>query len=144
MNRGISVQKRVLEVVWALTYGGIEQVVMSILKNIDLSKFHIDFISCWEKTVKFPLEDEIKEYGSEIYRLTHVDGKKSKKIYLNELEVILATGNYDCVHAHQDFLNISILQLAKKYRIPVRVSHVHTSGIGNANSLKNKLLNFPS
>lgn len=129
---------KILYLIWRLEAGGIETICINILKNIDLNKFHIDFVLCMENENKNIYEDLVRSYGSKIYRLTHVDDLKTKKIYLKELNKILKDNKYDVVHAHQDFLNIATLKIARKNGVKNRISHCHN--LIQSTTLKEKFI----
>ncbi len=117
---------RVLQVIPALTLGGISSVVMNWYRHLDSSKYQFDFVSFNDG----PLRDEITALGGEIYILPTI--KQRPFHHLRAVNKILASQPcYDVVHVHNSFKNGILLWLAKRKGIPVRVCHSHTSGVEN-------------
>ena len=62
------------------------------------------------------------------------------KAYKQELKRIIKNGNYDIVHAHQNYQSFIPLYYAKKCGIKVRIAHAHSTKIDKINPLKRCLM----
>lgn len=135
--------QRILHLIWRFDGGGIETFCINLLKNVDNNKYIFDFVVVGDKC--HGEDDEILS-NSVIYHFPLIKGKFGKKQYIEELYELLNKKRYDVVHSHLAFMNISILRIAKKCGIPIRISHTHVAGMGKTNSLKNiikrKLMNY--
>ena len=117
---------RILQVIPALTLGGISSVVMNWFRSLDRNKYQFDFISFNDG----PLRQEILALGGKIYIIPTI--KQRPFAHLIAINKILSsTPRYDVVHVHNSFKNGVLLWLAKRKGIPVRVCHSHTSGVEN-------------
>ena len=117
---------RILQVIPALTLGGISSVVMNWYRHLDASKYQFDFISFNDG----PLRAEITALGGNIFIIPTIKQKPFQ--HLKALNEILSNQNkYDVVHVHNSFKNGVLLGLAKQKGIKVRVCHSHTSGVEN-------------
>lgn len=132
--------KRVL--IFGLTgqSGGVESFVMNYYRNIDREKIQFDFISF---TDKLAYKDEIENLGGEIY--TFISRNKNPIKNYIQLNSFFKKNhsNYIAVHLHLcDASNIDVLKLAKKYNIPIRISHSHNSNIMSKNKIHTFLHNI--
>lgn len=112
--------------------GGISSYMMNYYRNIDRDKVQIDFVvHGFEKGV---YDDEIINMGGNIYNIPI----KSKDYFGNikALKEIFANNRYKIVHSHMDAMGIIPLKLAKKYNIPVRISHSHNTQHLTNNKIK--------
>lgn len=117
---------RVLQVIPALTLGGISSVVMNWYRHIDTSKYEFDFISFNDG----PLREEITARGGNIYIIPTL--KQLPLVYLKAVNKLLSNKPiYDVVHVHNSFKNGLLLWIAKLKGVKVRVCHSHTSGVEN-------------
>ena len=106
-----------------LRHGGIENFMMNYFRHIDKNIIHIDFAV--QGYAKGAFDEEIEKSGSCIYRLPK-PGQHFFQ-YKKEFCKILASNKYKIIHAHCDAMNFRILRLAKKYNIPIRISHSHNT-----------------
>ncbi len=117
---------RVLQVIPALTLGGISSVVMNWYRHLDSSKYQFDFVSFNDG----PLREEITALGGRIYILPTI--KQQPVRHLRVVNKIFSSQpGYDVVHVHNSFKNGILLWLAKRKGISVRICHSHTSGVEN-------------
>jgi glycosyltransferase EpsF len=117
---------RVLQVIPALTLGGISSVVMNWYRHLDSNKYQFDFVSFNDG----PLREEITALGAAIYIIPTI--KQQPFQHLRAVNKILSSQPlYDVVHVHNSFKNGILLWLAKRKGISVRVCHSHTSGVEN-------------
>lgn len=119
--------KRILIFGMTGTVGGIECFIMNYYRNIDRDKIQFDFISF---TNNLAFKEEIKLLGGKIFvfppRFKHpIQNYKQLSRFFKE-----NSKNYIGVHLNIcEASNISVLTLAKKYNIPIRISHSHNSNV---------------
>ena len=114
---------RVLHVVGRMQRGGVETTLMHILRHIDRSRFHMDFLV---HTM------EPSDYDNEIRML---DGRvipcpspSRPFAYMGEFRQALRDyGPYDIVHSHVHHYSGFILWLAEKAGVPGRIAHSHSN-----------------
>lgn len=117
---------RVLHVLNNLGSGGAENFVLNIYRNIDRSKVQFDFLI--RSNQNGSMIDEIKQMGGNVYILPAFPRYTIKNYY--ELNRFLKNNykNYVAIHVHANALiYVKPLQLAKKYGIPVRIIHSHST-----------------
>lgn len=112
--------------------GGIESFMMNYFRRINSEEIHIDFIVHGSESGDY--DHEIIEAGSTIYRLP----KKSKHpfTYQKRFLEILNNNHYDIIHTQMDAMNGVALRLAKKAKIPIRISHSHNTSCLSNNRIK--------
>lgn len=101
--------------------GGMEVFIMTMCRNLDSSKYHVDFIT-YDETIA--CQDELLKMGCEIKYVTprSVSPKRTKE----ELDVIFAEKKYDVFWSNKTTIsNINALKAAYKAKVPVRVIHSH-------------------
>lgn len=117
---------KVLQVIPALTLGGISSVVMNWYRHLDASKYQFDFISFNDG----PLREEITALGGVIHIIPTI--KQQPFQHLKALNKIISSeASYDVVHVHNSFKNGILLWFAKYRGVNVRVCHSHTGGVEN-------------
>ncbi|MGH2075724.1 glycosyltransferase [Aerococcus urinaeequi] len=129
---------RVLHVVTAMDRGGLETLIMNIYRKIERTKIQFDFLTHSDN--KHDFDDEILSLGGKIYS---VPGRR-KGILNNKkaLENFFSSHpEYKIVHNHLSSLSyIEPLKVAKKYNVPIRIIHSHST---QQSGLKiNKYLHF--
>lgn len=118
-------QIKVLHVVHEMAVGGIQSFLMNLMRNIDRSYIQFDFLLSVKSIGTY--EKEIIELGGHIYRVT---GRRESVIRnRKEVEQFFKEHNdYQCVHCHWSNLSyIEPIICAKKYGIPVRIIHSHST-----------------
>lgn len=116
---------KILVVIGTLNYSnGITNYAINYYKNIDKTKFEIDFAV--HHDVKNEFYNYIKQCGNNVYLLDNISIGKMHKIYKNVKKIMLEK-KYDIIHCH--LLNISFLYFfaAKKYNVKVRIIHSHAT-----------------
>ena len=114
---------KVAQIIGHMANGGIEAVVFDYFKNIDRNKFEFTFF-VEDVPSKIINEETVGELGGKIVYLPPV--KKLSK-YNKSLFKSLTEEHYDIVHVHMNTLNVFPLRIAKKAKVPVRISHSHTT-----------------
>ncbi len=117
--------KRVLVMGMTENPGGIESLLLNVLKVTDQSKIRFDFL-CNTEVVAF--EDVLLEAGAKIYRVTA--RRQSRRRFYRDLDELFRehAAEYDAIWQNVNSLaNIDYLVYAKRYGIPVRIIHCHNS-----------------
>lgn len=116
---------RVLHVVTHMNRGGLETMIMNYYRHIDRRKIQFDFLT--HRDEKKDYDDEIEELGGKIYHLPPLN-PFDKKGYLKKLdEFFQEHKEYKIVHSHLDCMSAIPLKYAKKYGVPVRIAHAHST-----------------
>ncbi len=130
--------KRILQVVAQLKKNGTETFIMNVFRNIDREKYMFDFLTFTDSQEGF--YDEIISLGSKIYSLpSRRDGfinyhRTLDKFFKSKARV------YDVIHMNLGCLtSLAPLYYAKKYGIPTRIIHSHSTG---CTGLHNKLFHY--
>lgn len=116
----------VLQIVGGLSRGGTETFIMNLLRNIDRSVIHFDFLIFSDNQGGFC--DEVLSLGSKIYRIpisrSHIFN------YCRALNMFFKNNakRYDCVHFHGNSFNSLIpIRYARRYGIQKRIVHSHNT-----------------
>lgn len=129
---------KVLYFVDRMLRGGIQSLVIDWISRFDAKKIHIDFLLLDDGN-QYELEDTLKRLGCGVYKLedvwlkTPMDFIKYKKA-LNSF--FLKHHDYKVVHLHSSSKNYMVLKYAKKYGIPIRISHSHNIDFQTKNLIK--------
>ncbi len=123
---------KIIHVVASMNMGGAETWLMHVLRNIDRSKFQLDFMVHTLEQGKY--DDEVRALGGKIIPVRPVSDifrySKSVKKALRE------HGHYDVIHCHRAFSAGRIMRIASQQGIKNRIVHFH----GNVHSAKHKTL----
>ena len=114
---------RILHIVTYMGRGGLETMIMNYYRNIDRSKVQFDFLV--HRDFKADYDDEIESLGGKIFRISQLN--PFSIAYYKELNKFFSENRYKIVHCHLDCMSAIPLSVAKKYNIPVRIAHSHTS-----------------
>lgn len=119
-----------MKILYVLSYisrnGGVQSVVNNYLSKMDTEKTQIEFLTLLPGDTQ--MEEEWRNKGCKIY---HIGGSKEKNLFLFLKEIrnfFKEHHDYDIIHSHQTNLDIFYLREAKKWKIPVRIMHTHTTG----------------
>ena len=124
---------RVLHLFGALNPGGVETFVMNLYRNIDRSKIQFDFALTEGKKSFF--DDEVQQLGGRIF---YFDPSVSLPKNLSNI-MREHRGEFTALHSHLYFFSGYAVMLAKKYEIPVRISHAHNTSFGQVYTVKRKI-----
>lgn len=141
MNKNEKV--RVLQVLDFINHNsGVSAVVMNYYEHLPQACMKCDFL-LYEQA-ESDLESEILAKGSEIY-VTGQPSAKNMRIYRRNVEKFFANHirEYDVVHVHIPNAAFIVLNVAKKYGVPVRIIHSHNArgADGMAKKVRNFVLN---
>lgn len=113
---------KILYFVDRLGHGGIQTLLLNIVKNIDTTKFSISFL-CFDFGKEYELEKVFKEFGCEIYKVAHPQKKPIK--CLKQLNYFFKSHKFDVLHCHSSSKSAIVLRYAKKYGVKIRIAHSH-------------------
>lgn len=117
---------RVLHVVVQTDQGGIENFIMNLYRNIDKDKIQFDFLKHRYTTGYF--DEEIKRFGGRIYSVLPFNTKNLlTKRYQKSLNDFFKNNTYNIVHSHVNTWSGYVLEAAFNNKVPVRISHAHSS-----------------
>lgn len=117
---------KILEVFDSLEIsGGVQSVIMNMLRSIDRTKVQIDF-AVYDAPEIDSYESEAKALGVRIFRVKNVSEAGILGFYKHFLN-FFKENSYDVVHAHNLLHNGIILLAAKMNGIKKRISHSHQS-----------------
>ena len=128
---------KVLYFVDRLRHGGIQQMIVEILKKIDKNKVQIDLL-VFDDGQTYPLENVVKDLGVNLYKIDawiwkpwdYIKQAKALDRFFKDHH------DYKVVHLHSSSKNFMVLKYAKKYGIKVRIAHSHNIGFQSKNKLK--------
>lgn len=122
----IQKQVKVLQVFDSLEIsGGVQSVIMNMLRSIDREKVQIDF-AVYDSPEIDTYENEAKALGARIFKVKNISEAGVFGFYKQFLK-FFKENPYDVVHAHNLLHNGIILLAAKKNGIMNRISHSHQS-----------------
>ncbi len=112
---------KILQVVYSMNRGGVENWLMHVLRNIDHKRFHIDFLVHTDKPGDY--DNEIKSLGSIIIRCENLS---KPWLHLNEIMRAIANyGPYEVIHTHSEIFNGVAMLAGDRAGIPIRITHAH-------------------
>lgn len=128
---------RVLMVVFNLSVAnGVSSFVMNYFRSLDHDDVTVDFVVYQD--MKNPYYEEIESMGGKIFYIPSIRNIRKHRLASKK---VIVEGNYDIVHDNILILSYFIMYYAKKYHIPVRILHSHTSKLGETHikEIRNKL-----
>lgn len=113
---------KILMIVPALNVAnGVASVAMNYFRNLDASKYQIDFAVL--HNTESPYIKEIESKGGTVYTLPSI---KNFSEHIKCCRQIISFGDYDVVHDHSLTKTIPLMVCAKKAGVPVRILHSHS------------------
>ena len=126
---------KILFVSHYLSRNGTEAFMMNVFRNIDRSKFHVDFLIFSRKGIAYG--DEIVGNGGMVYVLPE---RKKGLAYYWSLDEFFKKHQYDVLHwCIGSCTTIAPIFYAWKHHVPVRIAHSHSS---SCVGLHNRLLHY--
>lgn len=121
---------KVLHVVSSMNRGGLETFIMNLYRNIDRSKVRFDFLVHTDKNAAF--DEEIHSLGGKIFSIpSREHGLLKNRKALNDF--FRVHSEYKVIHQHVSSLSyVEPLKAAKKYKVPVRIVHSHSTRQGGS------------
>jgi glycosyltransferase involved in cell wall biosynthesis len=123
---------RILHVLGAMNQGGVETWLMHVLRNIDRSRFRIDFLVHSGEPGGY--DRAVLDLGSRIIPCPFTGnlGAYGKRF----LEAVRRNGPFDVLHSHVHHFSGVALALGRRAAIPVRIAHSHSdTALAESNSL---------
>ena len=134
MNRPV----KVLYFVDRMLRGGIQSLVIDWVSRFDKNKIQVDFLLL-DDGKKYELEDTLKRLGCGVYKLNGIWINKPLD-FLKEAKALDTFfkdhHDYKVVHMHSTSKNYMVLKYAKKYGIPIRITHSHASDFQTDSKIK--------
>lgn len=119
MNKPI----RVLQVFSIMNMGGAENMIMNYYRRIDRNEVQFDFLV--HRTERGVFDDEIEQLGGKIFRIPPIYYIQR---YPQAVRDFFATHTeYKIVHGHVGSNGYYIYKTARRYNIPVVISHAHST-----------------
>jgi len=124
---------RVLHVFRAMNRGGAETLIMNIYRKMDRHKIQFDFLINTKNEGHY--DKEILELGGRIFYIPNPKETGLRKFNQNFTFINEEQGPFAAIHSHVHHFSGTILFIANKLNIPIRISHSHTIKDGYENSL---------
>ncbi len=127
--------KKVLIIIGKLSIGGAEKVAYDIGHYRDKDKFDCHYIV---------FEDYVGEYEAQLTadgcKIIHMPVPASNyRLFLSSLEALIEKEKYDIVHCHTMFNSGLVMSVAKKKKVPCRISHSHSICSSKKRKLSKKI-----
>lgn len=118
---------KLLFVLGSMHNGGTEVFVMNYFREIEKTKFDIDFLLVQGNEEYF--KNEIETSGSHIYHLSNTNGGKYYK-NIGKISNFFSEHEYDIIHIHSCSLRFLVLMafFAKKKQTGIVIGHAHSVG----------------
>ncbi len=128
---------KILHVLGKLDRGGVETWLVQILRNIDRSKYQMDFVV--HTTMPGAYDDEVRALGSKI--IPCLKPSSPIRYARNFRRILREHGPYDVVHSHVHHYSGYVLALAAVFGVRRRIaqSHNDTRGISSRATLVRKV-----
>ncbi|MFK7696945.1 glycosyltransferase family 1 protein [Paenibacillus sp. HJGM_3] len=105
--------------------GGLETFIMNTYRKVNRSKVQFDFLMTRQEVGDY--DEEIISLGGMIHNLPHI----STIGYINYRRIVKqffeTHPEYNIVHCHMNTWSGFFLPIAKKYGVPVRIAHSHST-----------------
>jgi glycosyltransferase involved in cell wall biosynthesis len=126
---------RVLHLLRQMNRAGAETLMMNVFRSLDRDSIQFDF-AVYERG---DYDEEIESLGGRIIVIPnpmHV----GLRTYLKSFRAIFSTyGPYAAVHSHVHHFSGITLHAAYKCKVPVRISHSHTTNDGKHDTFKRRI-----
>ena len=114
-------KKKILYVIYSMDMGGIETLLINIIKKIDKNKFSINFL-LWKKENSY-FENDIIKNSANIYKLRL---GKNPIIDFFRLLKFFDSNRFDVVHVNSHFYSCIFVLTAFLKHVPIRITHFHS------------------
>jgi O-antigen/teichoic acid export membrane protein/glycosyltransferase involved in cell wall biosynthesis len=114
--------RRILHLVGSMNRGGVETWLMSVLRNIDRSRVHMDFLVHTTKPGDY--DEEIRALGSNV--IPCLSPYRPWQYARNLKRILHDHGPYDAVHSHVHHYSGYVLRVAAQAGVPMRIAHSHS------------------
>ena len=105
--------------------GGIQEMSIKWMENIDRNKFHVDILS-YDTGKKDNFPNRVKQLGGEIFIIPkYTNGDVINSI--TKTKKFFEEHRYDILHAHSSSKAVFVMFYARKAGIKIRILHAHCS-----------------
>lgn len=115
---------KVLEIVPNMQQGGLENLIMNIIRNLNKEKYDIHFLYHYTKNYYF--DNEIIKLGCSIHKCSFREDNNIFK-YNKFLKKFFMENKFDVVHSHMLSTSRFTLKYAKKNGCKILINHSHNS-----------------
>lgn len=115
---------KILEIVPNMQQGGLENLIMNIIRNLDMQKYEIHFL--YHYTGNYYFDEEIQKIGCTIHKCSFREDKNIFK-YIKFLKGFFKENHFDVVHSHMLSTSRLTLKYAKQNGCKVLINHSHNS-----------------
>lgn len=106
--------------------GGIQEMAIKWMKNIDREKVHIDILS-YNHVKPDNFIERVKELGCSVYLIESYQDKGLFFKSLHQTYCFFKEHHYDILHAHSSSKAVFVLHAAKRAGVKVRILHSHAT-----------------
>ena len=112
---------KILQVLGALEVGGLQNVVLEVIKNIDKRNFKVDVCEMFHE--QGSLSDQARSLGANVYQCSL---RENPFTFSRRFSHLIKEGGYDIVEVAREWMSGLPIQLAAKCGVPVRITHFHS------------------
>jgi len=116
---------RILQCVNKMDRAGLETMLMNYYRNIERSKIQFDFLT--HRKERGAYDEEIEMLGGRIFHAPRLIPGNYIKYFKYMKHFFIEHPEYKIVHSHIDTMSSFPLRAALKAKVPIRISHSHTS-----------------
>lgn len=120
---------------------GVSSVVMNIYRNVDYKEIQFDFLVCSKRDESY--EEEIVSRGGRIFYSGNPLSVKELFRACSYFDKFFKEhgSEFNIVHLHSPTIALFTLRYAKKYRVPIRIVHSHST-MTSTNRIKSIINKF--
>lgn len=121
---------------------GVSSIVLNLYRNMDMNRVKMDFLVCNRQKETF--EDEIIQSGGKVFYAGNFLSMRQIMSAIAKCKHFFEEHGkeYDIVHLHSPTIALFTLRYAKRYGVPVRIVHSHSTmmSMSKLKSIINKFL----
>ena len=129
--------KKILIFAGAFITGGVESVIMNILRNADKNKFSFDIVVLRDSDG--PFDRELETLGVSIIKHPTISAMGAVSYY-KSICGIMKTGQYDVVHVNGVLSSAINIYAAKRCKIQRRIYHAHNTKDSMTDRIANRYI----
>jgi glycosyltransferase involved in cell wall biosynthesis len=118
---------RILQCVNDMHRAGLETMLMNYYRNIDRNQIQFDFLT--HRPGRSDYDDEIENLGGKVYYAPRLYPQNYPAYFKWMKQFFKEHSEYQIVHSHIDSMSYLPLLAAKKYNVPIRIAHSHSTSI---------------
>lgn len=116
---------RILQVVNIMDRAGLETMLMNYYRHIDRNQIQFDFLT--HRPDKGAYDSEIESLGGKVYRAPRLYPQNYISYFKFMKSFFEAHQEYRIIHSHIDTMSAFPLYAALKSKVPIRISHSHST-----------------